>query len=919
MTLSIVSHPARIAALFLTFAILAFSQITRPISTGAARIQEINRQVGVEGDAVAINGMLKERARLLATLMEENPRAAVASALPGELRRNLQNRVPGAEQFMEETGEWTGPMTTRVADDFAHQHSWTSRVIRVQDKAVSLYWESPPDAGCSPSATVRGIRLGNRIAAASGEVTDDVSSPCTTTGNQKTAVLLINFPSTPLTSGYTYSYVHNIFFGPAPSVTDYWNEASYGSTYATGDVFGPFTLAADYTCDQQDEVLQAAIQAADSTVDFTAYQRIYLILPVTVAGGCVFDGIGQLGCSLYNSPSKGNFTASFTWIESITIGPNIYGALGGLLQTAIHEGGHNFGLRHASSIDYDTLPAGPPGTDGTHSEYGDPFSSMGTNPDHFAAPHKNYLGWLSEGTGWVQVQSGGTWTLAPLSKVSTSHQALRVQRGNGNTQWLWVEYRQPVGTYEPAILDNGAPRDFGGALIHIEDPTQPTWANYTELLDFQPVRIPNDFNTSLLKAGSSWADPYSNLTLTAGKATTSGLPITVSYDNGCATLSHQSQSLAAGAGSGKIGVSAAHGCAWTAVSAAEWITFKGAETGSGSATVNYTVAPNAGATARTSFISISHQTFTITQAAEPQGGSVSVTPSSGAGSSETFSFEFTDPVSWNKISFGEANINSAQITNGACYIHWDAVHKTLSLRDDADDAWLGPVKLGAATALANTQCVLSPQKASVTEAGASAILNLPIEFTNRFAPSTKNVYMQEQSAATAVGWRQAGSWTVNFAFTPVSVSPNAGTGYTQVFTYTMAGVFPDDEVDVSFSTSTAFGTLQFYDHGCALVYDYPSRIFLFGDLASNSVGTSGQLGTGPALANSQCSLNPAASSATFSGSTLTLRLAITFTGAILGQKNIYMFGPGTGWPSGAPYTPLGTFTVTAPPSALLHP
>ena len=262
-------HSARIVAGLLASGLLAFSQIAPVTRESEDRIEEINRQVSVEGNAAVMNSLLQERARLLTTLMEQNPRAAVESALPGELRQALASRVPDAGALLEEKGEWTGPLVTSIADDFAHHRSWESRVIRIQGHSVSLYTDSPPTAGCSPSATVRGIRLGQRIAAASVEVTEDANSPCSTTGEQKTAVLLLNYPSTPLTSGYTPSYVKNVFFGPAPSVSDYWRDASYGSTFASGDVFGPFTLDADYTCAQTDQILQAAIQAADSTVDFT--------------------------------------------------------------------------------------------------------------------------------------------------------------------------------------------------------------------------------------------------------------------------------------------------------------------------------------------------------------------------------------------------------------------------------------------------------------------------------------------------------------------------------------------------------------------------------------------------------------------------------------------------------------------------
>ena len=639
---------------------------------------------------------------------------------------------------------------------------------------------------------------------------------------------------------------------------------------------------------------------------------------MTVAGGCTYDGLAQVGCSLQQSPSKGPFTASVTWLETPTLGPNIYGTLGEFVQTVIHEGGHNFGLRHANSLDYDTLPVGAVGADGAHVEYGDPFSSMGSNPGHFAAPHKSMLGWLNEGTGYVTVQSAGSWTLAPLSEASGSLHALRVERGSGNNQWLWIEYRQPIGSYEPTVLDNDAPRDFGGVLVHLEDPTQTAnWPAYTNLLTFEPVGLPNDFNRAMLKAGTTWTDPYTNLTLSTGSATPTGIPVTVSYDNGCATLAAAVQSFGPFAGSGQINVQAPPTCSWTAAAAAEWITFIGAASGTGPGTVSYTLAANSGVAARSSFVSISHQTFTIHQAAQSQGGSVSVVPSSGTGPSQTFSFLFADTTSWSNLTWGEVNINAAQITANSCYIRWLRAGNQLYLRDDADATWLGPVAVGAAGSLANGQCLLHPNSATLAGAGATATLSLNIEFTNRFANSQKNVYMQTQSLATAHGWQQAGTWVVSFPFQPVSVTPATAWGSQDVFTFTMSGFYPvsdyyeGDEVNLSFSTSNAFGTLQFYDHGCALIFGPRlTDIFLFSDMASDSTGTSGTLGSGPPLENSQCSLNVAASSAELSGSTLSVRLAITFTSAFTGKKNIYLFGPGTGWPLGASYSPLGTFTVT---------
>ena len=884
------------------------------------QISDLNRQIAVDGDRAVVQGRLEQRAHLLATLIEIDPAAAVESALPSDLRHALAKRHPQAEPLLEEKGSWTGPLVIAIADDFTHQHPGkTIQTLRVEGHLYTLYWNSPANATCARSATVHGIRLGGRMAAASVELAADVDSPCTTTGDQKTVVLMVNYKSIKITPGYTAEFLHSAFFGPAPSLSDYWHNASYGTTTASGDVFGPFDLDQDFACNQEDAILQAAIAAADSSVDFTQYQRIFLILPVNVAGGCVYDGLAYVGCSLQQSPSKGPFTASVTWLETPSLGPNVYGLLGEFAQTVIHEGGHNLGLRHASSLDYDTLPVGAVDAMGVHNEYGDNFSSMGSNPGHYAAPHKSMLGWLSEGASYQTVQSAGTWTISPLSSQSGSHYALRVQRGTTD-QWLWIEYRQPIGPYEPAVLDTGLPRDFNGVFVHLEAPGLTTnWPTYTNLLTFQPVRLPNDFNNAMLAANTTWDDPYTNLTLTVGAATPAGIPVTVSYDNGCATLTASSQSFSAAAGSGEIRVEAPVTCSWNPAVGAEWIALAGATAGKGHGRLPFTVAANNSSGPRSSFISISHQNFTISQPAQPQAGSVAVAPSSGTSSSQIFSFQFADPTSWKNLAWGEVLINEQQVTANSCYIHWNAAGNELLLRDNGDDSWLGPIAAGAAGTLANGQCVLHPGTATITGSGTTATLSLQIDFTNRFANNGDNIYMQSQSQATACGWQEAGTWTTAFAFRPVSVSPANGSGSQQTFTFIVDGFYPasdyyeGDEVDFIFTTSTAFGTVQFYNYGCTLAYFGNNNITLDPNVAyaAPTGPVDGTLGSGPALANSQCSLNVAGSSATQSGSTLTLNLALSFTPAFDGTQNIYVFGPGTGWPLGASYAPLGTYTVTS--------
>jgi hypothetical protein len=61
------------------------------------------------------------------------------------------------------------------------------------------------------------------------------------------------------------------------------------------------------------------------------------------------------------------------------------------------------------------------------------------------------------------------------------------------------------------------------------------------------------------------------------------------------------------------------------------------------------------------------------------------------------------------------------------------------------------------------------------------------------------------------------------------------------------------------------------------------------------------------LQNSQCTLNVGASSASMSGNTLTLNLALSFTAAFAGAKNVYMEVENATHDSG--WSPHGAWTV----------
>ncbi|MFN2414319.1 MAG: kelch repeat-containing protein, partial [Pyrinomonadaceae bacterium] len=82
------------------------------------------------------------------------------------------------------------------------------------------------------------------------------------------------------------------------------------------------------------------------------------------------------------------------------------------------------------------------------------------------------------------------------------------------------------------------------------------------------------------------------------------------------SISPASNSIGHAGGTGSVGVTAAAGCAWTAVSNGAFINVTSGASGSGNGTVGYSVAANTGA-ARTGTITVAGQTFTINQDVAP--------------------------------------------------------------------------------------------------------------------------------------------------------------------------------------------------------------------------------------------------------------------------------------------------------------
>jgi uncharacterized protein (TIGR03437 family) len=542
----------------------------------------------------------------------------------------------------------------------------------------------------------------------------------------------------------TQDGLRGMLFGTSgQSLDGYWREASYGKTWATGDVFGWLELDRAYSCDTLNQLAAAAMAAAARQADLSQYNRLLIYFP----GPCAsYLGMGTVGCS------GGTSTA---WFPMTGFDPYVQ------LPVTAHEGGHNFGLNEVTGRRYEQEALGAPNDAGVRTTYYDPFTTMGNFlgiVGHYNARQKWQLGWLGADEV-TTVEQPGAYRIAPLGGSTGGPKALRIRRGDLDA-WLWAEYRRPAGLYESTL----PVQVFTGALIHYEDSLNGDStgvAGSTDLLDFTPGSQSydrDDFRDPALAAGQSWSDPWTPESIAVTAADAGGLSIQVSQDS-CVSLSASSALHRGGEETGSVQVTAPSGCQWQVLvsPAQSWITLTSPEAGTGNGAVTYRVAAMAEAQVRQGLLSIGRRAFQITQDgrnAPPSG--VAVFPSSGAGYVQTFTFIYSDPNGVQDIVQPWAEFRGL----GTCSVFVDVSSGSVGLQDESGSFSTQRGTLGSATVLENRHCAVALSGVSLAQAGGQLFVRAPMTFKPEFA-GLKTVRLWAYDRAGAFDLPTAlGQWTV---------------------------------------------------------------------------------------------------------------------------------------------------------------
>ena len=270
----------------------------------------------------------------------------------------------------------------------------------------------------------------------------------------------------------------------------------------------------------------------------------------------------------------------------------------------------------------------------------------------------------------------------------------------------------------------------------------------------------------------------------------------------------------------------------------------------------------------------------------------------GNGGAATVTVQFSHPAGASALSSIAMLLSRTASIDFACYITFTPATNTLTLANNVASSGGGALTPGRGTAQ-NSQCQLNGVGSSKTLSGNTLTLTLSLVLDTGF-PGNNTVYLYAADVNVNTGWvAKAGVSQVSAD----SVSPSAGSGASQVFTF----VFSDTKSAANvWGAAITINSTVSNVNACSLVWDRAAGTLAL--LYDSAAGSSAKpFGSNATIQNSQCALGAATLSVSGNSNILTIPLA--FNGAFTGAKNIYMLAVGpngnTGW------LQRGTYSVFA--------
>ncbi|MBP7740900.1 hypothetical protein KA089_01845, partial [Candidatus Woesebacteria bacterium] len=423
----------------------------------------------------------------------------------------------------------SGELTVWIEDDFKNNTSKTNYSITsiVDGKSVYTPFNYIGNKKLTSGTQVSAVgkmstqnvlevneKSGGVINVTSSGAQASAGTQSVVTGTRKVAVVLLNWSDLPAMPYPTRADVLNMF-NPTNTngVSYFFNTSSFGkmnlalgtSVYPEGDVFGWYTtnissggslntLCQKFNALYQGGELRSWLATNHPEINNANYQNIIYMMPTN------FNGTGS--CS-----SNGLYGGNILLMDSYLFQPQ-WGY--SMVNTIVHELGHNFGAHHASTLSFG-YPITNIASGQSYDEYGDYWGAMGKNSYglfDFSAYHKNLFGWLAPSNIQdvpANTASGTyTYTLSPIETQTTGKQMLRVYRDDGT--YYVIESRALTG------VDSNNSSSYGvqdGAMIRLYDNIH--YYSYLSDTYLPRTTVPNYTNWPV---GSILEDTQANLKIT---------------------------------------------------------------------------------------------------------------------------------------------------------------------------------------------------------------------------------------------------------------------------------------------------------------------------------------------------------------------------------------------------------------------
>ena len=428
----------------------------------------------------------------------------VAIALAGALVGSSDATVPGTQVILQ------GRIVDVHTDDFAAARSTNTYVLETTHGTYRLQLPGQdPQIPRTTTVDVEGVARGPDVSVAANQLAPAAGSRslAAVTGAKKLAVILFTF-SDDTTQPYTPDFARGIAFTNSTSVAAYYRDVSWGQLSLTGDVLGWYSIPDMSTSCNYEQWAADADQAAEAAgVDLSAYDYKAYGFPWVAA--CGWTGLADM-------------PGTQSWLN---------GWQGMTLGSMAHELGHNLGSHHANSYNCTAngvrVALSTP-SNCTSTEYGDPFSVMGSSSRYDQTNFSRAsIGWLPM-ADTRDVSASGVYSLDAIEPTDPAGgvQAIRIKRDAST--YLLLELREPYGTFDD--FSPTAPV-VNGVTIRIV----PSYSTITQsqLVDTTPAT--STYTDAALTVGQSITDPVSGVTITTLGIGPLGASVQISFSSGSDT------------------------------------------------------------------------------------------------------------------------------------------------------------------------------------------------------------------------------------------------------------------------------------------------------------------------------------------------------------------------------------------------